>query len=87
MPFEQFDIVRVTRLLVPDREVDGSSAEPPQPRVGEEGTIVEVLGDDVYLAERVTADGYTVWVAEFSEAELALVQRAPTADDDRADPA
>lgn len=81
MPFEPFDIVRVTRLLVRDRDVDGRSAAPPQPRVGEEGTVVEALGDDVYLVERVTADGCTVWLAEFDARELALVHQVGTADD------
>jgi hypothetical protein len=84
MPFELFDTVRVTRLLVPDRDVDGSSAEPPQPRVGEEGVVVEVLGDEVYLVERVTDDGYTLWLAEFGEQELVLARRAGHADDHRA---
>ena len=76
MPFEPFDTVRVARLLVADREVDGSSAEPPQPRVGEEGSVVEVVGDDLYLVERVTDDGRTLWLAEFDEQELALGHRA-----------
>ena len=81
MPFEPFDTVRVARLLVADREVDGSSAEPPQPRVGEEGSVVEVVGDDLYLVERVTDDGRTLWLAEFDEQELALVHRAGRDDD------
>jgi hypothetical protein len=87
MTFELFDTVRVTRLLVPDREVDGSSATPPQPRVGEEGAVVEVLGDDVYLVERVTDDGHTVWLAEFSAQELTLSRRADAAGTDREDSA
>jgi hypothetical protein len=84
MTFEPFDTVRITRLLVPDRDVDGSSATPPQPRVGDEGTVVEVLGDDVYLVERATADGYTVWLAEFRAQELALAHRGVADGGDRA---
>lgn len=87
MPFEPFDTVRITRLLVPDRDVDGSSATPPQPRVGEEGTVVEVLGDDLYLVERATADGRTIWLAEFRVQELALAYRTIADDDDGAGPA
>jgi len=75
-PFEMFDVVRVARLEIPSRDVDGSGATPLQPRVGETGTIVEVVGDDVYLVERVTDDGRTLWLAEFAESELELVQRA-----------
>ena len=38
MRFELSDVVRVQRLTVPTREVDGPGLEPPQPRVGDEGT-------------------------------------------------
>jgi hypothetical protein len=80
MRFKLFDTVRITRLLVPDREVDGSAAEPPQPCVGETGVVVTPLGDDVYLVERSTDDGRTRWMAEFLEAELELVERRATCD-------
>ena len=75
-PFEMADVVRVARLQIPSRDVDGSGATPPQPRVGETGTIVEVVGDDVYLVERLTDDGRLLWIAEFAAGELELVQRA-----------
>ena len=75
MTFEIFDVVRIERLLEPERDVDGSVETPPQPRVGELGTIVEALGDDVYLVERATDDGLTMWVAEFVDRELSLVRR------------
>jgi hypothetical protein len=77
MSFRLDDTVRVARLLVPEREVSGSAAVPPQPRVGETGTVVDDVGDSLYLVERVTADGYTTWLAEFSAAELELVARPP----------
>lgn len=75
MPFEVFDVVRIDRLLEPERDVDGPVEDPPQPRVGEIATVVESLGDDIYLVERATDDGRTVWVAEFVDAELSLVRR------------
>lgn len=75
--FEPMDEVRVVRLVAAVREVDGFSAEPPQPRVGERGTVVEPLGDDLYLVERATDDGRTLWVAEFHASELELVDRPP----------
>ena len=74
------DRVRVVRLLVARREVDGADAEPPQPRVGEEGTVVEDLGDALFLVERATDDGRTMWLAEFDAAELELVDRRPPRD-------
>jgi hypothetical protein len=75
MRFELSDVVRVQRLAVPTREVDGPAADPPQPRVGELGVVVDSLGDDLYLVEHVTDDGRPVWMAEFHAGELALVER------------
>ena len=80
MRFGLNDPVRVARLLVPERDVDSDLAETPQPRVGESGMIVDLLGDGVYLVERATADGRATWTAEFLEAELEPVERAPRSD-------
>lgn len=76
MRFELSDLVRVQQLTVPTREVDGPGADPPQPRLGELGFVVAVLGDDLYLVEHTTDDGRPVWMAEFLAAELELVRRA-----------
>jgi hypothetical protein len=73
--FAPFDSVRIARLMHPCRDVDGSAAEPPQPRHGESGTVVDAVGDGLYLVERLTDDGQTVWLAEFHEAELELLDR------------
>ena len=75
MAFFIHDSVRVTRLLVRERDVTGSAADPPQPRVGEVGTVVDDVGDGLYLVEQLTADGYTRWLAEFASEELELVDR------------
>ena len=75
MAFGIDDTVRIARLLVDERDVTGSAAEPPQPRVGEIGTVVDDVGDGLYLVEQLTADGYTRWLAEFSHEELELVER------------
>lgn len=74
MSFDVLDRVRVARLLQPTREVDGSGAEPPQPRIGQHATVVDVVGEGMYLAEHVTDDGFTIWLAEFHEEELELLQ-------------
>ena len=76
MAFDRLDIVRVARLVLETRDVDGSVAEPPQPRLGDVGTVVDTLGDELYLVERTTDDGRTVWVAEFHADELELVHPA-----------
>ena len=81
MPFEIDDTVRIVKLVEPEREVTGSAAEPPQPKVGEMGTVVDDVGDGIYLVERTTADGRTMWLAEFADAELELVDRSQIEDE------
>jgi hypothetical protein len=73
--FQVRDTVRIVRLLVAEREVMGASAAPPQPHVGETGTVVEDVGEGLYLVEHVTDDGVTVWLAEFFGEELELLDR------------
>ena len=80
MVFEVFDVVRIRRLAVAEREVAGSAAEPPQPRVGETGSVVDAVGDGLYLVEHATDDGEPIWVAEFHESELELVERTEPGD-------
>ena len=75
MRFALSDVVRVQRLMVPTREVDGPDADPPQPRLGELAVVVDSLGDDLYLVEHLTDDGRSVWMAEFHASELTLVER------------
>ena len=72
---ELLDIVRVARLMIPSRDVDGPDAAPPQPRVGDLATVVGALGDDLYLVEHATDDGRSLWLAEFHLGELELVAR------------
>lgn len=77
MAFEVLDTVRVVRLREPQREVTSAFEPPPQPRPGEVATVVEDVGDGLYLVERLTDDGMTAWLAEFGEDELELVDPAP----------
>jgi hypothetical protein len=81
-PFQVDDRVRIVRLRVPEREVTGASTSPPQPRVGEEGDVVADVGEGVLLVEHATADGQTIWLAEFLEEELELVARPLAPDED-----
>lgn len=73
--YEPSDVVRIQQLAIPSREVDGASANPPQPRVGDVGIVIDALGDDIYLVEHTTDDGHPVWVAEFHAVELSLINR------------
>ena len=77
MPFAFLDRVRVVRLREPERDVTSSFEPAPQPQRGELATVVEDVGDGLYLVERVTDDGMTAWLAEFGEDELELLERAP----------
>ena len=74
--FQPDDVVRVVRVLVQEREVTSSSATPPQPRVGDVGTVVADVGDGLYLVESCTDDGMTIWMTELAAQELELVGRA-----------
>jgi hypothetical protein len=75
MDLELSDVVRIARLMIPSRDVDGPDITPPQPRVGDIATVVGALGDDLYLIERATDDGRSLWLAEFHVGELELVAR------------
>lgn len=77
MAFAILDTVRVIRLGEPEREVTSAFDPAPQPRVGQLATIVEDVGEGIYLVERTTDDGVTAWLAEFTDDELELVDRAP----------
>lgn len=69
--FNELDSVVVRELRSPSRQVDGTEGFVRQPRVGDQGTIVYVLGPTAYLVESVDGAGGTIWLAEFSADELA----------------
>jgi hypothetical protein len=75
MLFCELDVVRVTRLLTATRHVDGSSGMVRQPRVGDVGAIVHVLGEKAFVVECVDAGGLTAWVADFEAEEIELVSQ------------
>lgn len=82
MPLQVDDRVRVIRLLVAERDVTGASPSPQQPHVGEEGDVVADVGEGILLVEHATADGRTLWLAEFLEDELELVERPLALDEE-----
>lgn len=82
MPFAEHDVVdvvRVVRLVTPTRHVDGGAAAR-QPRLGDVGAIVHVLGEETFLVECVDEAGQTVWLAELAAEEL---EAAPATDEPR----
>lgn len=70
-----FQRVRIVRLKQPSREVESSFATPPQPRVGEVGTLVDFRNVTDPLApvvvEKTAAGGQLLWRADFTPDELA----------------
>ena len=81
-PLQVDDRVRVVRLLVAHRDVTGASTARPQPHIGEEGDVVADVGEGILLVEHATADGQTIWLAEFLADELELVKRPLPLDDE-----
>jgi hypothetical protein len=73
-PFHPSDIVRITRLDAPERDVDSVGDPAPLPRIGEMARVVTQVDAGLYLIERTTDDGRVIWTAEFMERELELIE-------------
>jgi hypothetical protein len=71
----EHDVVRVVRLRTSGRSFSGSEGVRRAPRVGDEGTIVNVPSATAFVVECVAPDGATVWLADFRRDELELVAR------------
>jgi hypothetical protein len=69
----EHDVVRVVRLRTSGRRFSGSEGVRRAPRVGDEGTIVNVPSPHVFVVECVAPGGETVWLADFRRDELELV--------------
>lgn len=66
---KEYSVVKVVRLIVPTRRVDGNEGVTRQPKVGDVGTIVHDAGN-IFIVECVNSDGYTLWLADFEKDEL-----------------
>ena len=73
--FHELDVVVVRSLQSANRRVDGIDGVKRQPRVGDQGTVVHVLGPRDYIVESVDDAGLTRWLADFVEDELASAPR------------
>jgi hypothetical protein len=74
----EYAVVRVVRLRVPERPVMGGEGLTRQPRVGDVGTIVHILkADTAYIVECSNDEGQALWVADFDASELEVVEDPP----------
>lgn len=75
----EYDVVRVSHLLRPERAYDGTESVRRPPAIGDIGTICHesVPSDQTapVTVEMVDQNGMTVWLADFAREELELVER------------
>ena len=69
--FNELDTVVIRSLRTATRRIDGTKAVRRQPRVGDQGAVVHVLGPEDYVVESVDTSGMTLWLADFRVDELA----------------
>ena len=66
----EYGVVRVARLLRPDRALQGTPGVCRAPQVGDTGTLVYAYDVTSFAVECVDTDGMTVWLADFFAEEL-----------------
>jgi hypothetical protein len=73
----EYAVVRVRKLLQPASEYDGWRMNCRAPRIGDVGTIGDVLHTagypDGYVVESSDPDGITVWLGDFAAEEIESV--------------
>jgi hypothetical protein len=77
-PLPQYALVRVRQLLRSPEEYDGWDVNQRPPRIGDVGTIVDVLTalgipEEDYVVECSGPGGIEVWLGDFTFEELELV--------------
>lgn len=76
----EYDVVRVVKLLITNREFNGTEKVKRAPCVGDTATIVHLHEPDnpiaPVVAENVDGNGNTIWLANFKQDELKLVHRS-----------
>ena len=79
---QPYAVVRIVSLRSEPAEYGGWLHSQHPPRVGETGTVVEILSTpgqpDRYVVESCAADGTTRWLADFSAEELEAVDNSVT---------
>lgn len=67
----ELEMVRVVGLGEPSRPVIGSGGRTRQPKLGDVGTVVAIMGGGrKYTVECVDDDGMTAWLCDFDRDEL-----------------
>jgi len=78
IPFQELDTIRIVRLLRDNREYSGTPEITRSPRIGDVGTIVHVYDprdpQAPYRVECVSAEGHTIWLADFDPEEMEPLQ-------------
>ncbi len=71
---KQYSMVRVRQLLHPPEHYDGWRLNQRPPRVGDMGTIVDILQaqglPNKFVVECSDPEGVDIWLADFSSEEL-----------------
>lgn len=71
---EQYALVRVIRLKHPPEKYDGWRVNTRGPRVGDIGTILDILHapnlPDDYIVQASGTDGMPIWLGDFDADEL-----------------
>jgi hypothetical protein len=70
----EYAVVKVIRLLQPDRGFHGTDGVRRPPQVGDVGTIVHVYDLTSFAVECLDGSGMTMWLADFFAEELELVK-------------
>ena len=81
MALNQYGLVRLKQLLQPPETYNGWQLNQRPPRVGDIGTIVDILQSpgqpDNFVVESSGPDGITIWLADFKAEELEMLEDDP----------
>lgn len=83
--FEEYSLVRIIKLNEANRPFDGTKGVMKPPKIGDIGTIVHIVErtnptDTIYIVEKVSPTGATIWLADFRQDEL-VPEDEPSEDD------
>lgn len=70
----ELDTVRIAKLNEGSRPVIGSGVHQRQPKLGDVGAVVAIMGDgESYTVECVSEGGMTDWLCDFDRDELEMI--------------
>ena len=72
---KEYAVVRVVRLIQPNRSYTGTNGVVRAPQLLDEGTVVFVYDATHFAVECVAPGGGTLWLADFIADELELVSK------------